>query len=132
MGLTDEQMIEVLRRSTAALNREDFDAAMGHAASDIVVVRPEGLPELRGAEAVRAWLEPDAFEDQQIELIDLEARGNRVLIRQVTRARGAGSGIEVEIEALTLWTFNDAGKVSRVEAFTADQEDDVRRALDAP
>ena len=58
--------------------------------------------------------------------------GSRVLTRQRFKARGAGSGIEMELESLTVWTFNDDGKVSLVETFTLDEEDDARRALRAP
>jgi limonene-1,2-epoxide hydrolase len=96
---------------------------------DIVLVRPGGLPEVHGIEAVRAWLEPDAFESQQLELLDSEAVGSRVLTRQRLSARGAGSGIEMAIEGLSIWTFNEDGKVARVETFTLDEEDEARRAL---
>jgi ketosteroid isomerase-like protein len=129
MALSEEQMIEGLRRQTEALNRGDFDAVMELADAEIVLVRAGGLPELRGTEAVRAWLEPDAFESQAYELLDFESHGNRVLTRSLTRARGAGSGIEMEIEALSLWTFSDAGKVTRMETFLTTEEDEARRAL---
>jgi limonene-1,2-epoxide hydrolase len=129
MGLTEEEMIEALRRNNDALNRGEFDVAIQLAAPDIVLVRPGGLPAVQGAEAVRAWMEPDAFESQQLELLGAEAAKNRVLTRQRLRARGAGSGIEMEIEALSVWTFNDDGKVARVESFTPDQEDEARQAL---
>jgi len=129
MGLTEEQMIDGLRRNADALNRGDFDAAIEMAAPDIVLVRPGGLPALHGAEAVRAWMEPDAFESQKIEMLSHEVVGNRLLMRSRTKAKGAGSGIEVEIEALTVWTFTEDGKVGRVEAFTPAEEDEARRAL---
>jgi limonene-1,2-epoxide hydrolase len=129
MGLTGDQMIEGLQRNNAALNRGEFDAAIELAAPDIVLVRPGGLPEVHGIEAVRAWLEPDAFESQQLELLDPEAVGNRVLTRQRLSARGAGSGIEMAIEGLSIWTFNEDGKVARVETFALDEEDEARRAL---
>lgn len=129
MGLTEEQMIELLRRNNDALNRGEFDTAIELAAPDIVYVRPGGLPELRGAEAVRAWMEPDAFDSQEVELLAFETVGQRVLTRQITRARGAGSGIEMEIESFAVWAFNEDGKVSWVEAFTLDDEQAARRAL---
>jgi ketosteroid isomerase-like protein len=131
MGLTGEQMIEALQRSNELLNRGEFDAAIELAAPDIVLVRPGGLPEIRGSQAVRAWMEPDAFDSQQIELLDFEARGSKVLIRQKTNARGAASQIEMEIEALTVWTFNEDGMVVRVEAFTPAEEEAARRVLSA-
>jgi ketosteroid isomerase-like protein len=129
MSITGDEMIERLRRNNEALNRGDFDTAIELAAADIVFVRPGGLPELRGAEAVRAWMEPDAFESQENEVLSFEPEGNRVLTRQITRARGAGSGIEMEIEAIAVWTFDEDGRVARVEAFTPAEEDEARRAL---
>jgi ketosteroid isomerase-like protein len=129
MGPTEEQMVEAIRRQNAAINSGDFDRAIELADPDIVFVRTGGLPELRGAEAVRAWMEPDAFESQATELLSIETGDNRVLTRQFTRARGAGSGIEMELESLGLWTFNDEGRVSRVELFLLADEADARRKL---
>ncbi|HEY3192945.1 MAG TPA: nuclear transport factor 2 family protein [Solirubrobacterales bacterium] len=62
MTPTDEELIELLRRNNEALNRGDFDAVIERGHPDIVFVQPGGLPVLRGMEAVRAWMEPDAFE----------------------------------------------------------------------
>ena len=132
MALTAEDMIAALRRNNEAVNKGDFDAAIELADPDIVFVRAGGLPDLRGAEAVRAWMEPDAFESQRYEMVDFEAAGNRLLSRQITKARGAGSGIEMEIEALTVWTFSEEGKVLRVEVFLPSEEEEARRALRAP
>jgi ketosteroid isomerase-like protein len=129
MGPTEEQMVDAIRRENEAINAGDFDRAIELADPDVVLVRTGGLAELRGAEAVRAWMEPDAFESQATELKSFETDGNRVLTRQVTRARGAGSGIEMELESLILWTFNDDGMVSRVEIFLMADEADARRAL---
>jgi ketosteroid isomerase-like protein len=129
MALSGDELIELLRRNNEAINRGDFDTAIQLADPDIVYVRPGGLPELRGVEAVRAWMEPDAFESQRYELLDHEVEGNRILTRARTIARGAGSGIEMQIDALTVWTFNADGKVARVEAFLLHEEDAARRAL---
>ena len=129
MSLPAEQLIERLRENAEAINRGDFDIAIRLADPDIVLVRPGGLPDLRGTDAVRAWMEPDAFESQRYELRGFEVEGNRVLTRQRIIARGAGSGIEMEIESLSVWTFSDEGKVTRVEAFTEHEKDAARRAL---
>jgi hypothetical protein len=129
MALTEKQMIEALRRQNEAINRGDFDAAVELADPEVVLVRAGGLPELRGTEAVRSWMEPDAFESQEYELLSSEAHENRLLTRSLTRARGAGSGIEMELEALSVWTFSDAGKVTRVEVFLTDEEEAARGAL---
>jgi ketosteroid isomerase-like protein len=131
MPLTEEQMVKALRENNEALNRGDFDTAIALAAPDIVYVRPGRLPELRGTEAIRAWMEPDAFESQETELLAFEAAGRRVFTRQLTRARGAGSGIEMEIESVAVWTFNEDGKLTRVETYTLEDEDEARRAFGA-
>jgi hypothetical protein len=76
-------------------------------------------------------MEPEAFESQRIEPLSFEVEGSRVLTRQRIIARGAGSGIEMEVESLTIWTFNDEGKVIRVEAFAIQEEDAAVRAFRA-
>jgi ketosteroid isomerase-like protein len=131
MSITEEDLIERLRRSYELFNAEDFDAALEMAHPDIVFVRPGGQSEVRGADALRAWMEPDAFESQLIEPEEFEAAGSRVLVRQHATARGAVSGIEVEIESWTLWTFDDDGKATRMEFYLHHQEDEARRALNA-
>jgi limonene-1,2-epoxide hydrolase len=131
MSLTEDELIGLLRANAEALNRRDFDAAIERADPEIVFVRPGGLPELRGADAVRTWMEPDAFESQHVELLTHEVRGNKVLTRQRTTARGAGSGLEIAIESLVVWTFGDHGKVTRVEAFTIAEENAARRSFEA-
>jgi ketosteroid isomerase-like protein len=129
MSIPEKVLIERLRRTYELFNAEEFDAAVEMAHSDIVFVRSGAQSELKGADALRAWMEPDAFESQVIEPQDFEAAGNRVLVRQHAAARGAGSGIEIEIESWTLWTFDDDGKVTRMEFFLPNEEDKARRAL---
>jgi ketosteroid isomerase-like protein len=130
MALTEEEMIEALRRTNDALNRGDFDAAIELAAPDIVYVRPGSLPALHGPDAIRAWMEPDAFESQETELLEFEPVGRSVLTRQHTTARGAGSGIEMELDSVAVWTFNEDGMLIRVQTYTLDEEDDARQALE--
>jgi hypothetical protein len=76
-------------------------------------------------------MEPDAFESQRTEPLEIEIAGNRALIRQLTKARGAGSGIEVEVESWAVWTFDDDGTVTRMENFLEHEEAEARRALEA-
>jgi ketosteroid isomerase-like protein len=130
--LSEEDLIERLRRAYELFNAEDFDAVIEMAHPDIVFVRTGGQSDLRGAAALRAWMEPDAFESQLIEPEEFEAAGSRVLVRQHATARGAVSGIEVEIESWTVWTFDDDGKATRMEFYLPHEEDQARRALRAP
>jgi ketosteroid isomerase-like protein len=127
----EDELIERLRRTYEAFNRGDFDTAIELAHPDVVFVRPGAQAELRGAEAFRAWMEPDAFESQMIEPLEFRVSGNNVLVRQHATARGAGSGIEIDIESMTLWTFDDDAKATRVEFFLPHQEAEALTALPA-
>src|SRR6185503_13809320 len=111
-----QENVEKLRAAYEAFNRGDFDAAVKLARPDAEFVRPGLEAPLRGAAALREWMEPDAFEEQRVEPLDFEVSGNRVLVRQRTTARGAGSGIELDVESWAVWTFDD-GLIARVEPY---------------
>jgi hypothetical protein len=49
-------------------------------------------------------------------------------VRQHARARGAGSGIELDIEAWSVWTLDDEGLATRLEFFLNHQEAEAREA----
>jgi ketosteroid isomerase-like protein len=117
MSDRDEEIIARLRRAYEALNRGDFDAAIEFAHPEAELVPPGGQAPLRGAEAVRAWMEPDAFASQDIEPLDFRVEGNKVLVRVHSRVRGAASGIELEVDLWVVWTLNDDGLVTRVENY---------------
>jgi ketosteroid isomerase-like protein len=124
----DAAVIDALRRNYEAFNRGDFDAAVELAHPEIEFVPPGGQASLRGAAAVRAWMEPDAFEEQRIEPLDFRVEGNKVLVRQHIQARGAGSGIELDIENWTVWTFDDDLLVTRAETYLPHQESEALEA----
>jgi hypothetical protein len=128
MDERDAAMIDALRRAHEAFNRGDFGAAVEIARPEVEFVPVGGQASLRGAEALRAWMEPDAFEEQRIEPLDFRVEGNKVLVRQHTQARGVGSGIELDIENWTVWTFDDDLLVTRVEAFLPHQESEALEA----
>jgi len=129
MSNTDDELIELVRRATEAFNRGDFDSAAEMAHPEVTLRRTGGLTEVRGVDAFRAWMEPDAFESQQTDLHGFEVEGNRVLARQHTVSRGAGSGIEMGMDSLVVWTFDDDYRVTRVELFLPHEEKEARRAL---
>ena len=122
MSDRDQEIINRLRRAYEAFNRADFDAAMEIARPEIELVPPGGGSALRGSEAVRAWMEPDALEEQRFDLRDIRVNGNKALVFQRTSARGAGSGIEVELDLWTVWTFSDDHLVTRLESFLVHEE----------
>jgi ketosteroid isomerase-like protein len=76
------------------------------------------------AAGFRDWF--DAFEEFTIEPEDFIVRGDRVLVPVRQRARGKGSGVEVEQRFYQLFTLRD-GLVLRFEEFS--EEADARKAL---
>jgi hypothetical protein len=73
-------------------------------------------------------MEPDAFESQVIEPREFRVAGNKILVWQHTRSRGAGSGIEMVLDMWAVWTLDDAGLVRRVQAFLPHEEANALRA----
>ncbi len=121
-------MIAGLRSTYEALTRGDFDAAVEIADPDVELITTGGFTNLRGVDDLRAWMEPVTIEDLSMEPERFEVAGNNVLVLQLSRGRGVGSGISVEMRFWTLWTFNDAGLVTRIVAFRDDEEAKARDA----
>jgi ketosteroid isomerase-like protein len=128
MSDRDEEIIARLRRFYEAFNRDDIDAAMEIAHPEIEFVRPWGQPPLRGADALRGWMQPDAFDAQQLEALELSIKGNKVLVRSHARGRGAGSGIEVDVDFWAVWTLDDDGLATRLEFYLDHQEAEALEA----
>jgi hypothetical protein len=82
-------------------------------------------------QALLAWLEPDAFESQVVEPTEFRVAGRRVMVHVQGTMRGAGSGIEMPVDAWTVWTFGEDGRVTRVENFLAHEEAGALEALEA-
>lgn len=120
--------METLRAILDAFNRSDFDAVRETADPEIVLVPPGGQAPIQGADKLRKWMEPDAFESQVVEPLEFRAAGNKVLVLSRTKFRGAGSGIEMELPIWGVWTFNEAGRTVRVEVYLDHEQ---ARALEA-
>jgi len=105
-----EENEERLRTFYDAFSREDFEAAMEIAHPDIEFTRPD-QGTIRGVDAVLAWARPDALESHTVTPLEFATKGDVVLVRQHHKARGSESGIDVEAEAWTMWTFDADGRV---------------------
>ena len=123
-----DEIVAKVRRSYEALSRGDFDAAVEIAHPDIEFVSPNGLTKLRGADKLRAWMEPDAFESASYEPLEFAVNDNSVLVRQRVRGRGAESGIELDIMSWAVWTLNEDAQAIRVVSFLDTQEAAARKA----
>jgi ketosteroid isomerase-like protein len=114
--ITQEQ-IELMQREFETYNRGDYDRLRQFIADDVIVERVGELPTIRGWDAFRQMLEPDAFEWQRIYPRNWEINGDKVLLHVNLHAKGAGSGIEMDIDAWMVWTVAD-GIVTRIASFT--------------
>ena len=123
-----EENVETIRAFYDAYNRRDFDHLPKPLHPDIELVPSGDQSPIKGAARVRAWMEPDAFEYQVIEPLDLRVVGEKVLVHGRSKFRGAGSGIESEFLFWAVWTFNDAGITTRVEIYLDHQEADALEA----
>jgi ketosteroid isomerase-like protein len=120
--------VERLRQAYEAFSRGDFDEALTFAHPDIEFFPPGNAAPFRGLEKFRAWMEPDAFDRQVIEPLEFIDSGNKVLVKQHVKSRGAGSGIELEGRSWSVWTVNEDGLATRVEGFLERDEAQAREA----
>jgi ketosteroid isomerase-like protein len=126
-----EENVETARRWLEAISgdSEDFDRALALVHRDIVFVPPGDQPPYRGAESLRRWMEPDAFQEQVVKAFEpVVVRDRTILARQLIMARGAASGIELDVLTWSVWTFDDDGLITRIEIYREHEED---RALKA-
>jgi ketosteroid isomerase-like protein len=120
--------IDIVGRLIDAWNQRDLEAALEEMHPQCEVRPVEATETLRGhdgvAAAFRDWFE--AFEQFTIEPEDFIAQGDRVLVPMRQRARGKGSGLEIEERFFQLFTLRD-GKIFRFEEYS--EEADARKAL---
>jgi ketosteroid isomerase-like protein len=122
------ETFEIVDGLIDAWNRRDLHAALERMHPQCEVRPAEATETLHGhdgvAAAFRDWFE--AFEEFTIETEDRIAKGDRVLVTMRQRARGKGSGLEVEQRFYQLFTLRD-GKVFRFEEYSG--ETDALKAL---
>jgi ketosteroid isomerase-like protein len=124
-----QEHLEIVRRMLRALSDDDVETALALVHRDIEFVPPGGQAPLRGVGSFRRWMEPDAFAEQAIEPLEFTvAADGRILGRQHIKARGAGSGIELEIRSWSVWTLDDDGMITRVEVYLPHEEAEAREA----
>lgn len=128
MGPIPHANIEIVGRLIGAWSQRDLDAVLEAMHPQCEVRGIEATETLRGHDGVAAgfrdWFE--AFDEFAIEPEDFIAHGDRVLVPMRQRARGKGSGLEIEQRFYQLFTLRD-GKVFRFEEYS--EEADVWKAL---
>jgi ketosteroid isomerase-like protein len=129
--------IEVIRQGIEAFNRRDFDSALAALRDDVTwerfLSRSEAEdPFVRGKEELRATWE------SQVESVDLRlepeefiaAGDDKVIVPSLMVARGSGSKILLSASVTWVWTIDEDGLASKVEAF--ERPADALRAAGAP
>jgi ketosteroid isomerase-like protein len=123
-----EANVEIVGRLIDAWSRRDLEAVLEAMHPQCEVRGIEVRETLRGhdelAAGFRDWF--DAFEEFTIEPEDFISDGDRVLVPMRQRARGKGSGLQVEQRFYQLFTLRD-GMVFRFEEYS--EEADARKAL---
>jgi ketosteroid isomerase-like protein len=126
-----QENVEVVRRWLEAISgsSEDFDRALALVHRDIVFVPPGNQAPYRGAESLRRWMEPDAFQEQVVKEFETVVVTDRTILgRQLVAARGTASGIELDVITWSVWTFDEDGLITRIELYLDHEEDNAREA----
>jgi uncharacterized protein len=111
------ELAEVVLGAYDSFNRGDVEAILDLLHPDVEWVPPPTSVDpqpLRGREAVREYLAPNFFESQSAEPLELIEHGNRLLVAARVRARGRGSGIELDQTGYHVLTIED-GRAVRFE-----------------
>ena len=107
---------ELITAGIAAFNEGDFDRVADMFAVDAELQRAGSFGTLRGREAIRAWVEPDAVEFRGITVTALQRSGDHILATCDVRIRGIGSGAEVATTLYLLFKFR-AHRVLRLAIY---------------
>jgi ketosteroid isomerase-like protein len=130
-----QESFQIVEGLIDAWNRRDLHAALERMHPQCEVRPVEATETLHGhdgvAAAFRDWF--DAFEEFKIEAEDFIGHGDRVLVTMRQRARGKGSGLEIEERFYQVFTLR-GGKVFRFEEYSdeADALEALWRQEDSP
>jgi ketosteroid isomerase-like protein len=115
-----EPGVELVRRIIEALSRGDLDGMLARMDPEFEWTPLEASPiarVYRGHEQVRYYVEDwhSTFESVRLELEDPAQVGDRVVAVVNGRARGRGSGLEIENRFCQVWTVRDGVAVAMEE-----------------
>jgi uncharacterized protein len=123
-----DDSVQVVRELIDAWNRRDLEAALARLHPECELRPVESIGAVRGHDEFAAGFEGwfEAFEEFEADPQEFIADGDRVLVPVTQRARGKGSGVEVEQRFHQLFEVRD-GLVVRFEEFA--DEGEARRAF---
>jgi uncharacterized protein len=109
--------LEIVRQGFEAYARGDIAAAMAHHHPE-VVFNPAEEPPIRGRDAVRDYVErwEEPWEDYEAEAEEFIDAGDRVVVALRVKARGTGSGAEVDARSYQVHTL-ESGRLVRMDEY---------------
>jgi ketosteroid isomerase-like protein len=127
MATETDPILQRLRDGYEAFNRGDFDGVVELMDPDIVWNRvPNALDDqpVLGRDAVKAFLAPDVFAEQHVEVEDVIRHGDRILVTANFHVRARMSGIEFNGRGFHVWTMRD--QLATSVEFHNEREDALR------
>ena len=110
-------LAEAILTAYDSFNRGEIEPILDFLHPDVEWIPPPTSLEprpLRGRDAVREYLAPNFFESQTAEPLETIEHENRLLVVARVRARGRGSGVELDQTAYHLLTIEE-GRAVRFE-----------------
>jgi ketosteroid isomerase-like protein len=113
--------VDVVREIVDALNRGDVDAMLAHMDHDFEWRPLENTPasrNVRGHEHVRRYVEDwiATFDDLRLEILDLSAVGDQVVVEVHGHGRGRASGVQLHNRFCQVWTLR-RGTAMRMDEY---------------
>jgi ketosteroid isomerase-like protein len=124
-----ERNVDLIRRGLELFNQGEFDAVLDEVIHPEIEMTPGigpllGVGTIRGRDAVRRfWVEelPQGLGGFRVDPLEFVDFGEVVLVEARYRARGPGSGMDVEQPFTTLYSFRD-GLVQRIHDYASRDE----------
>jgi ketosteroid isomerase-like protein len=118
-------MRDLIEAGVEAFNGGDHDRLLNLVTDDVQWKRVDGLPDeggtLNGREALHAHLQPEVFDRARFEVVEVVEGDDVALVHGVFHARGAGSGIELDVDTYVVYFARD-GRAYRVENWRRREE----------
>jgi ketosteroid isomerase-like protein len=123
-----QENVELVRRFEKSWARRDLDAALECVHDDLEFDWSDSMGPFVGtykgrAGLTRFWTDMlEAWEQFSPEIEEIfDCGSDRLITLDVVRARGKGSGIDMEARGAMLWTMQE-GKIARVKMFQTKDE----------
>ncbi len=118
-----QENAEKVREGIDAFNRRDFDEALAPLRDDVTWERflsraEAATPLVRGKKELRAvWKSQVEAVDLRLEPDEFISVGDKVIVPMRMVAHGSGSEIRLTTLITWVWTFDNAGRGTKVEFF---------------